>query len=91
METIVEYRSDKKPLNAYPKRIISPAHPQQCCTTRMVQVGKAREDQRGFSFYYRSCQECGFTLRHFLPVMPPERSPLIHPRQRFVQKIREAA
>lgn len=90
METIVEYRTDKKPLNAYPKRIISPAHPQQCCATRMVQVGKAREE-RGFSFYYRRCQECGFTVRHFLPVMPPEQPRLIYRRQRFVQKIREVA
>lgn len=91
METIVEYRTDKKPLNAYPKQIISPAHPQQCCATRMVQVGKAREDQRGFSFYYRRCQECGFAVRHFLPVVPPERPSVIHPRARFSRKVREAA
>jgi len=91
METIVDYRSDKKPLNAYPTRIISPAHPQHCCATRMVQVGKIEEEERGFSFFYRRCQACGFTVRHFLPVMPPERPPLIPRRQRFVQKIQEAA
>ncbi len=76
METIVVYSSGKKPLNAYP-RYIAASHPQGCCSTHMIQVGKIKKDERGFPFHYCRCQACGFTLRHFLPVVPPDQPPLI--------------
>lgn len=72
MATIVEYDARKKPLNAYPKHIVSPPHWATCCTTRMERVGQVQQDERCHFFYYRRCQVCGFTLRHFLPVEPPE-------------------
>ncbi|MFQ5804047.1 MAG: hypothetical protein ACE5JQ_14230 [Candidatus Methylomirabilales bacterium] len=77
MATIVEYTSSKQSLNAYPKRIISPFRPSSCCSGHMVQVGEVQEDERGSHFCYRRCQVCGFTLRHFLPVLPPEQQPQI--------------
>lgn len=77
MDTIVEYTDGKKPLNAYPTRIISPFRPRNCCVAHMVQVGEVQEDERGFPFHYRCCNICGFSLRHFLPVVPPEQLPRI--------------
>lgn len=77
MATIIEYTSSKKPLNTYPKRIVSPSRPGKCCADHMVQVGEVQEDERDFPFYYRRCEVCGFTLRHFLPVVPPESPPRI--------------
>lgn len=82
MASIVEYSSSKKPLNGYPKRIISPSCPQSCCAAQMVQVGRVQENERGFPFYYRRCQACGFTVRYFLPVFPPEAPPQVHPKRR---------
>ncbi len=87
MRTIVEYSSAKKPKNDYPKRIISPVCTQACCAARMAQVGKIHEDERGFRYYWRRCQVCGFTLRHFLPVVAPERSPLIRGRPGLPQGV----
>lgn len=91
MKTIIEYTSSKKPLNAYPKRIISPFRPQSCCSARMVQVGNVRKDQRGFPFHYRRCHVCGFTLRYFLPIQPPEESPMIQRRRRFPRAVEQVA
>lgn len=77
MATIVEYSVSKKPLNAFPMRIISPSYPQDCCATSMVQVGEGQTDERGFAFHYRRCRVCGYALRYFLPVLPPEEAPVI--------------
>lgn len=85
--TIVEYTISKKPVNAYPKRIISPSRSSNCCADHMVQVGEVQEDGRGFPFHYRRCNVCGFTLRHFLPVVPSELPPPIPRQRRLVPKI----
>lgn len=67
MATIVEYSRSKPPLNAYPRRIISPPHPSPCCRTEMHRIGKV-EQERGWSFFYKRCRICGYTVRHFLPM-----------------------
>ncbi|MFQ5881476.1 MAG: hypothetical protein ACE5I9_03230 [Candidatus Methylomirabilales bacterium] len=90
MATIVEYSPKKKPINVYPRRIISPPRPRSCCSARMVQVGGIQEGERGRPFYYRRCQVCGFTLRHFLPVMPPDPLPLIQRRERPSREVEQA-
>lgn len=91
MATIVEYNSGKKPLNAYPKRIISPFRPGNCCSGHMVQVGNVHEDERGSCFCYRRCQVCGFTLRHFLPVVAPEQHPQIQRQGSAHPQVQEVA
>ena len=91
MRTIVEYTSRKEPLNAYSKRIVSPSRQRKCCADHMVQVGEVQEDERDFPFYYRRCQVCGFTLRYFLPVLPPEQAPAIQRQRRFIPKVEEVA
>lgn len=66
MTTIVEYRPDKRPVNAYPAKIVSPPFPSQCCGSSSDQVGGVHE-QHGWPFMYHRCAVCGFTVRRFGP------------------------
>lgn len=63
MATIVEYTDQKKPANSYPKRIISPLTPSPCCYSKMEQLG-VEQHEEGWSFIYKRCRKCGFTVRH---------------------------
>ncbi|MEA3509739.1 MAG: hypothetical protein U9R33_04640 [candidate division NC10 bacterium] len=90
MATIVEYDSRKEPLNAYPERIVSPFQPDSCCADHMMQVGKV-EEERGFLYYYRRCRVCGFTIRYFLPVLPPEQHPQIQRQGSAHPQVKEVA
>lgn len=62
MATIVEYTDKKKPINAYPKWIISPLAPGLCCFSRMEPIGGEQREE-GWSFIYKRCKKCGFTVR----------------------------
>lgn len=64
MRTIVEYSTHKRPLNAYPRRIVSPPFPSRCCSPLRTLVGKVQEE-RGWPFVYHRCAVCGFTVRRF--------------------------
>jgi hypothetical protein len=65
MASIVEYNEREIAVNAYPKRIISPPHPSECCSTRsMAQIGDVEEDGDRL-FIYKRCRTCGYTVRHF--------------------------
>ena len=64
--TIVEYSRQKKAINAYPTKIVSPPVPSQCCGSHIVRVGEV-QDERGWPFVYRRCAVCGFTVRHLAP------------------------
>lgn len=66
MATIVEYSKQKKAINAYPARIVSPPVPSQCCGSHTVWVGEV-QDERGWPFVYQRCAACGFTVRRFAP------------------------
>jgi hypothetical protein len=90
MATIVEYDSRKEPLDAYPERIVSPFQPDSCCADHMMQVGKV-EEERGFLYYYRRCRVCGFTIRYFLPVLPPEQHPQIQRQGSAHPQVQEVA
>jgi hypothetical protein len=65
MATIVKYTDKKRPANAYPKWIISPVAPSLCCYSNMERVG-VEEHEEGWSFIYKRCKRCGFTVRHVL-------------------------
>jgi len=58
MATIVEYTLSKPPLNAYPRRIVSPSSPSSCCTEAMVLIGK-RETDGPWRYQYKRCRVCG--------------------------------
>ena len=63
MATIVEYTDEKKPANSYPKRIVSPVAPGLCCYSKMEQIGSEQREE-GWTFVYKRCKKCGFTVRH---------------------------
>ncbi len=67
--TIVEYTDQRRPLNHYPEKIVSPSHSRPCCFSRMREIGKPQEDTR-YVFQYRRCQTCGFTVRFILREIP---------------------
>ena len=64
--TIVEYNRQKKTINAYPTKIVSPPVSGDCCSSSTVQVGEV-QDEIGWPFVYRRCAVCGFTVRHLAP------------------------
>ncbi len=69
MANIVEYDERKAAVNAYPKRIISPPHPSECCSSGMAQVGRVEQDGN-WLYIYKRCRACGYTVRHFLMMRP---------------------
>ena len=69
LRNIIRYADDQKPLNDYPKRIISPSLPGDCCDDdRRDVVGNVREVD-GFKYCYKICRECGHAVRFFYPAM----------------------
>ena len=66
MATIVEYSAEKPARNGYPKKIISPPLPSQCCLTHMKRIGEMQVEGNGHRFYYKRCTRCGFTVREFV-------------------------
>jgi hypothetical protein len=68
-QNIIEYSTKDAPKNDYPRRIISPPLPSDCCTDRnRVSVGSVREVE-GFKFCYKVCQECGHAVKYFFPAI----------------------
>ena len=68
-KNIIRYKDDEKPRNEYPKRIISPSAPSDCCTDdNKTTVGTVREVD-GFKFAYRICDDCGHAVRYFYPAV----------------------
>jgi len=71
MPTIVVYTDRKRPENRYPKRIISPTRPRSCCFSDMEELGTSHETDR-WTFQYKRCRRCGFTVRVILRALPDE-------------------
>ncbi len=64
MDSIIEYRDDRRPANDYPRRIVSPTAPSACCTDRMERIGRPAIDG-SWRFFYKRCTRCGYTVRCF--------------------------
>lgn len=70
-KTIVEYTDEKRPVNMYPKLIVSPTKGKPCCAQNMEQIGGiVREEKR--AYFYRRCRVCGYAVRHFVSAPPPD-------------------
>lgn len=69
MASIVEYDERKAARNSYPKQIVSPPQPSQCCSSNMEQIGEVEEDGN-WLYVYKRCGVCGYTVRHFLMLSP---------------------
>ncbi len=67
VRNIIKYTDDEKPLNEYPKRIVSPPNASPCCRDENREmIGSAREID-GFKFCYKICAECGHAVKFFFP------------------------
>ena len=71
MPTIVEYTDTKPPLNQYPQRIISPSHSGPCCFSETEEIGPVEYGDH-WSYRYKRCLACGFTVRVVLREIPDE-------------------
>jgi hypothetical protein len=69
LRNIIRYSEEQKPHNDYPRRIISPPTPKECCTDENREViGNVREVD-GFKFCYKLCTVCGHAVRFFYPAI----------------------
>ncbi|MBW2242641.1 MAG: hypothetical protein JRH01_11710 [Deltaproteobacteria bacterium] len=69
IKNIIRYSDSEKPKNEYPKKIVSPSRPSECCTEEnKTSVGQVREVD-GFKFCYRVCDTCGHAVRYFYPAV----------------------
>ncbi len=69
LRNIIRYTDQEKPRNDYPKVIISPPHPSDCCTEESREVvGNVREVD-GFKFCHKICRTCGHAVRFFYPAV----------------------
>jgi hypothetical protein len=68
-KNIIQYSVKEKPRNDYPKKIVSPPTPSDCCIddNRTV-VGQVREVE-GFKFCYKICDQCGHAVKYYFPAV----------------------
>lgn len=67
VRNIIRYTDDEEPRNDYPRKIVSPSAPSDCCTDEnRERVGSVGELE-GFKFCYRICRTCGHAVRYYYP------------------------
>jgi hypothetical protein len=64
MSNIIEYRDDRPPENAYPRRIVSPTRASACCARQMTPLGLGAVEG-GWRYQYTRCPVCGYSVRRF--------------------------
>ncbi len=87
--TIVRYRADLPPENAYPRQIVSPMTGGPCCILHSRETGKVRREG-GWRYIYVRCQVCGYTVRRILGrITPRSRRPgmIEIPKRRGVTRV----
>ena len=66
-KNIIQYSTKDKPKNDYPKKIVSPPTPSECCTDENRDVVGSVREIEGFKFCYKICQKCGHAVKYFFP------------------------
>ncbi len=67
VRNIIRYTDDEPPRNDYPRKIVSPPSPSDCCSEdSRVMVGNVKEID-GFKFCYKICGECGHAVKFYFP------------------------
>ncbi len=69
MGTIGEYTDQRRPVDHYPERIVSPTSPSPCCSSFAELIGSPQTDTR-FVFQYKRCRVCGFSVRALREEVP---------------------
>jgi hypothetical protein len=68
-ESIIEYSTQLKPKNDFPRKIVSPPLPSACCTEKNREIQGRPEEIEGFNFHYKVCNICGHAVKFFSPAM----------------------
>ena len=69
LRNIIRYTDEEAPQNNYPKRIVSPMLPRECCSDdNRETIGNVRVVD-GFKFCYKICKTCGHAVRYFYPAV----------------------
>jgi hypothetical protein len=67
IRNIIRYSDEEAPRNEYPRKIVSPARPSECChDENREMVGNVREID-GFKFCYKICTVCGHAVKFYFP------------------------
>jgi hypothetical protein len=67
VKNIIRYADDELPRNEYPKRIISPSRPSNCCSDDNREAVGATREIDGFKFCYKICTVCGHAVKFYFP------------------------
>jgi hypothetical protein len=67
VKNIIRYTTDEPPRNEYPKRIVSPPSPSDCCTDENREVVGGNKEIDGCKFAYKICTICGYALKFYFP------------------------
>ncbi|MEE9608519.1 MAG: hypothetical protein V3U03_12330 [Myxococcota bacterium] len=68
---IIRYHDDEPPRNDYPRRIISPSKPSNCCRDENREMVGSTREVEGFKFSYKLCRVCGHAVKFYFPAANP--------------------
>ena len=67
IRNIIRYTDEETAHNDYPRKIVSPVQPSECCQDENREmVGSVREID-GFKFCYKICTVCGHAVKFYFP------------------------
>jgi len=81
VKNIIRYADDELPRNEYPKRIISPSRPSNCCSDDNREIVGATREIDGFKFCYKVCTVCGHAVKFYFPAVDSTSSAVKEYRQ----------
>jgi hypothetical protein len=67
VKNIIRYTDEEPPRNEYPKKIVSPPQPSNCCNDENREVVGSTREIDGFKFAYKICRKCGYALKFYFP------------------------
>lgn len=67
VRNIIKYTDSEKPRNDYPKKIVSPVNPSDCCGDETREIIGNMKEIDGFKFCYKICTECGHAVKFYFP------------------------
>ena len=67
VKNIIRYTLEEAPRNEYPKRIVSPPNPSDCCVDENREIVGSTREIDGFKFAYKICRVCGYALKFYYP------------------------
>ena len=81
VKNIIRYVDDELPRNEYPKRIVSPSRPSNCCSDDNREIVGSTREIDGFKFCYKICNVCGHAVKFYFPAVDSTSSAVKEYRQ----------